>query len=333
MNKIMLRPALILLILIFGFGSCPSSALQLFQSLNKEETFLNEYRFGYIDVGTKGTGIVSWTPEIAIGDFSAGADLNLLLGATKPYGAENFVLKKMEYSGGIFSFSYGVLDDITFGQGLLIKKFNSWSRGPLILSNMQTGLTGTFSTDTFGIQGFGAWNDLYGLELSEVLPFEITLGQSVVGDTNGMVIEKLGGGGENKYPSMVGYSVDVRVPAGYGFELYSEAAHLGNYGNGFSMGLLWGFQRILAAATFRIERRIIDHNFVPNYFDSDYEINPVDIDPYSATGKNKNGVLAEIRAQAPGIAFLDIIYEYYEGSDPVFTQEATIKLFNFFISA
>lgn len=330
MSKIILEISLLLLVLFFGFSST-SFGFQLLPALH-EENFVNKYRFGYIEANKVGTGLFSWTPELEIGDFSMAMDFNFPIGDSKPYGTENIVLRKAEYDGGVFGVCYGILDDLTFGPGLLMKKYNSWSRGPLILSNWQTGVTGFYSAGILEIEGFGAWNNVYGLRLSEELIYSLTLGQSIIADADGMKIESMGGGGAREYPAMVGYSIDARIPVVFDFELYSEIAHLAGHGSGYSAGLLWGFKRIFAAATIRMERRFIDHNFIPNYFDSDYEINPIDIDAYTAFSEIKDGILVELRAQAPGVAFLDVIYEKYEGSDPIFTQEATLKLFNFFIS-
>ena len=331
MSKIILEISVFFLILFFGFNST-SFGFQLLPDL-QEENFINKYRFGYIEVNKVGTGLFSWTPELEIGDFSLAVDFNLPMGDSKPYGTENIVLRRAEYDGGVFGICYGILDDLTFGAGLLMKKYNSWSRGPLILNNRQTGVTGFYSADILEIEGFGAWNNVYGLRLSEELMYSLTLGQSIIADADGMKIEAMGGGGAREYPAMVGYSVDARIPVIFDFELYSEMAHLGGHGSAYSVGLLWGFKRIFAAATVRVEKRFVDHDFIPNYFNSDYEINPIYIDDYSASKERKDGILVELRTQAPGVAFLDVIYEYYEGSDPTFTQEATLKLFNFFISA
>jgi hypothetical protein len=52
---------------------------------------------GYIKVGSEEVGNLAWHPDLRVGPFGMGADINVALGQNKPSGYEHVVLRYAEY--------------------------------------------------------------------------------------------------------------------------------------------------------------------------------------------------------------------------------------------
>ncbi|MDD5382374.1 MAG: hypothetical protein PHH60_01825 [Candidatus Margulisbacteria bacterium] len=264
---------------------------------------------GYIKVGSAEIGNIAWHPDFKLGAWGLGADVNIPLGEKKPSGYENAVLRYIEYDDTKKGLRYGIVENLTWGHGMLMKGYSTRIAGPILLNNEQIAVKGYVDLDKYVVRALGTKSAIYGLRVEERINPMLTLGQTVITDADGV---KLAGTSEVQKVSGIG--VDATVPLPLNFEGYAEWAQLVGHGSGFSAGLSWAYDLMVANASFLAEYRLIDSRFVPGYFDSDYETNPIDLSSAEATGNVKNGYLAQLGLNALGLATLNVAYENYNDS-------------------
>jgi hypothetical protein len=265
---------------------------------------------GYIKVGTKEVGNLAWHPDLRVGPWGLGADVNIALGEEKPSGYEHMVLRYVEYDDGKRGLRYGVIDNLTWGHGLLMKGYSTRVIGPVLLNNEQMGAKAYLDMDKYAIRVLGTRSNLYGIRLEERINPMLTLGQTYITDKDGVTPA-----GTTEVQKVSGVGIDATIPLPLNLEGYAEWAHLVDYGSGLSAGVSWGMDIMVAKAAFLAEYRLLDSNFVPGYFDSDYETNPINLASAEATGNVKNGYLAQLGLSALDLLTLNAVYEYYNDSD------------------
>ena len=64
------------------------------------ESKIGEISIGYIRAGSREVANIAWHPDLKIGPWGFGADVNIPLGEDTPDGYENVVLRYMEYDDG-----------------------------------------------------------------------------------------------------------------------------------------------------------------------------------------------------------------------------------------
>lgn len=297
----------------------------------QESTFDYGVSIGLVKFDSASMGLFSWRPNLEFGPLTLSLDVNLPLGDQRPSQFESAVVRYADLTTEIFGIRYGILEDITFGYGLLLNDYSTTIKGGITLNNRQVGLRTYYKGDLISSEILGTWSGLYGIRLTERIYF-FTFGQAYLVDTDGVAILKTDGTFKN-FPPQSGYSLDVGVPILPGTELYAEMAHLNNHGSGYSAGFKLGSDLYFLKTSFKIERRFIESNFVPGYFNAQYEIDPVDLNSAEATGEKKDGYLAELLASTFGIGRLGIIYENYNGSNPALSGDAFLDLgFPWFVS-
>jgi hypothetical protein len=252
---------------------------------------------GFIKVGSKEVTNLAWHPDFKLGPWGLGADINYAIGAEKPSGYENIVLRYVEYDDSKKGLRLGVIDNLTWGHGLLMKDYSSCLAGPILLNNSQLDFRGYVDMDKYVVRALGTKTSLYGLRLEERINPMLTLGQTYI-----------------TAPKISGIGVDASVPLPLNFEGYAEWAKLIDHGSGLSAGISWAYDMMVANASFLAEYRLLDKGFVPGYYNADYETNPINITSVEATGNAKNGYLAQLGINALGLAGLKVAYENYNDS-------------------
>jgi len=280
---------------------------------------------GYIKTGTAEVATLAWRPDYKFGPWGLGADINLSLGENKPTGYENFVLRYAEYDDLKKGLRYGFLSGVTLGHGLIMKNYSTRVGDQVLLTNQQMGLKGYIDLDNYIIRGMGTRSNIYYLRAEERISPMLTLGEYYVTDTTGRFIMRPDGT-TRQYPSVAAIGVDATMPLPANFEGYAEAGQLLNHGSGFSAGLSWAYNALVADASFLAEYRVLDKGFVPGYFGTDYENNPIDLISAEATNQPKNGMLAQLGINALGLASLKAVYETYQGSNSSLLADLTAKL-------
>jgi hypothetical protein len=277
---------------------------------------------GYVKVGSSEVGNIAWHPDLKVGAWGLGADVNIPLGQNPPAGYENAVLRYVEYDDLKKGLRYGIVDNLTWGHGLLMKNYSSRQYGPVIINNEQMAYKGYVDLDKYVVRGLGTKSNIYAFRLEERINPMLTLGQSFITDTDGVKLA-----GTTEVQKVAGFSVDATMPLPFNFEGYAEWAQLVDHGSGLSAGLSWAYDLFVANASFLVEYRMMDKKFIPGYYNTDYETNPVNLASAEAAGNAKNGYLAQLGLNALGLATLNVVYESYnDSSSAALNADLTAKL-------
>ena len=295
--------------------------------------FSNTGGFGIINNGGVSAPVFRWQPDFRYGPVGMGFDINVPMNNGFQAGIDNMVVRHIEYCSPMWGANYGLLDHITYGAGLLMSNYSPVLKGGIVLSDQQSSLRAYYNHGIYGVEVLGTWTRVYGARLTEqVLPY-ITLGQSFVSDTDG-VIQIRPDGSTKIFPQQSGWSVDATAPFFLGSNVFAEYARLNNYGGGFSAGVAAGYDLRLARLTFKAEKRYIDYNFIPEYYNEEYETNPVDIVSYEASSQNKDGYKFTLNGDILGRAKFWAVLEGYNGSNSALKAEASADLTDqYFVSA
>ena len=281
----------------------------------------NGISLGYIKAGTAEVAAISWRPDLKVGPWALGLDVNLPMGDKKPEGYDSIVFRYAEFNDGQKGLRYGILEGVTWGKGLLMKNYSTRVAGPITQNNQQTAFNGFLNADRVGVQFMSTWSHIYAARLTERVNPMLVLGQSYITDADGPSI-KQPDGTTIHYPSVSGAALDASVPLPLNFEGYAEAAQLFGHGTGLTFGINWGMEALVFAAAFDAGYRSLDNKFVPGYFNADYETNPVNLSSYEATGQSKNGYIAELNLLAGKFFKANALYEAYNGSNAALTAAA-----------
>jgi hypothetical protein len=275
------------------------------------ESSMGNLSLGYIKVGTKEVGNLAWHPDFKIGPWGLGLDVNVPLGdADKPDEYESVVLRYAGYDDGRKGLGYGIIDNLTWGHGLLIQNYSTRLYQPVFLNSDQMAFNGYIDFDSYAVRGLWTKRGVYGIRVEEKIPPVLILGQTYITDSDGVTLP-----GTTEVQKVSGFGVDATVPLPMNFQGYAEWAQLIDHGGGFNAGISWGYDIMIASASFLAEYRLLDKGFVPGYFDADYEIDPINLASAEATGNVKNGYLAQLGVNAFGLAALNAVYENYNDSE------------------
>ncbi len=279
---------------------------------------------GWIKVGSREVATLGWRPDFKLGAWSAGFDVNVALGDSKPEGYETAVLRYVEYDDLKKGLRYGILDGVTLGHGLIMKNYSTRVGNSVMPVNEQTGLKGYVDLDQNLVRALATKSNIYYLRLEQRINPNLTIGEYYVTDTTGRLIRQTDGT-TRQFPAVSAVGVDAVMPLPLNLEGYAEAGQLMNHGNGYAAGLSWGYDLLVANASFLAEYRLLDKGFVPAYFSADYENNPVDLASAEAVSKPKNGYLAQLKIDALGLMNLGLVYESYQESNTTLTGDLIAK--------
>lgn len=266
---------------------------------------------GYLKIGTAESATVSFGGDLNRGDFSFGFDIIAVVSDKKPDKIDSIIIRDLEYETGTVGIIYDEIRDISFGQGLLVRNYTPWARGPALFSNDAVGFQGYYDGDIIDLNAFGTWSHVYGLRFSEdFFPYCI-LGQTFVTDVDGFEIKEKSGALKN-IDKAVGYGLDIRSQLFEDTNFYVEAAKLEDHGGACALGVIFERDRLFLNTTFSVERRFVDPDFIPGYFDAFYEESPVDLSLVKADAGRKDGYLASFDFMVLGIVDLNLMLETYD---------------------
>jgi hypothetical protein len=311
------QSAVLIIVILLGFGNSSLVAAQDTTTVvtsgddtTRLSSNIGELSIGYIREGTREIANLAWHPDFRIGPWSSGFDVNIALGEEKPTAYEHVVLRYLEYDDGKKGMRYGIIENLTWGHGLLMRNYSSRLAGPVLLNNDQMAFKGYVDMDPYVVRGLGTRSNIYGVRVEERINPMLILGQTYITDTDGVTPP-----GTTEVQKVSGFGLDATVPLPLNLEGYAEYARLVGHGSGFGAGVSWSMDVLVANASFLAEYRLLDSGFVPGYFDSDYEYNPVVLSSAEATGNTKNGYLAQLSMSALDMARLNAVYEWYNDSE------------------
>lgn len=267
------------------------------------------------------------------GNFFVGAGLNLFSAERKPSSLDNIVLLSALWDTGTEGVRYESIEDLTYGQGLLVNAYSTLDKEPVVISNRAAGLRAYYLGDFFDVDAFATYSHLYGIRASEDIFGLFTFGQTYLTDADGeKVVSRKG------IPDTIdgrsGLSFDVWAPVFGDFDLYAEAAEIVNAGGGYCVGCHWGYNVIFAYINGRAEIRGAEPGFVPGYFGWAYETDPINLPSYEAYGKERVGYFAELKGFIFGVLNVTVAAEGYNDSNGAFYLDSSLRaLQTLFVSA
>ena len=303
------------ILVIFLFGA----------SVNALDNTGNAISLGYIKEGSTEVGALSWRPDFRAGPWALGININLPMGENRPTKYESIVFRYAEYDDSEKGLRYGIINNVTFGQGLLMKNYTTKVVGSIDPGNDQNGIKGFINAERAGIDFMATWSHVYALRVTERVKPWLILGQTYVTDADGIRIKEPDGT-QKLFNPVSGIAIDASVPLPLSFVGYTEAAKLFYYGKGFTYGLKWGYDSQPFFFGFDAGYRFLENNFVPGYFNAEYESNPVNLVSYEATGQSKDGYAVEFIGKIANLLSINSLYESYRGSNTSINAAAATDL-------
>ena len=292
-----MKKMLMLLIILFAvstaYADITSTALS--SATSSPMPFItNNAGLGFLNSGGISAPVFSWNPDFNSNGVSLGLTVNIPVNnsTATPVKVDTVVLRYLEYTCPAWGLRYGAQNNVTIGNGLLMSNYSTTSNGGIIQSGQQSGLKGYYSQDIYKLEYLATWSKVFAVRLSEkVLPY-LTLGQYFVGDSDGVTLVR--SGTTVNYPAQSGCGLDAEVPFIPGSFLFAEYAHMNNHGSGISAGLNAAYDFLIGRIGFKAEKRYVDYNFVPGYFNEVYETDPIDIASYESVSTNKDGYRVQL---------------------------------------
>ncbi len=324
----MLKKVFMMIILISGISFAESSSIN-FTGMGPTSSlaakFANGIGVGYVKSGSTEVAVARWTPDFKLGDLGVGVDINIPLKGGNTEGIEPVVLRYAEYNTSVWGVRYGILNNVTLASGLLMSSYSTLSKGGVFPTNKQVGVKGYYRYDTYELFVLGSWSSLYAVRITDQITPNLIIGGSYVTDVDGVNFTNPDSS-KTLYPAMSGWSVDAKIPVFEGAYVYAEYARLLNYGGGFSGGVNMGYDLGIAKASFSAAKIFADKNFVPGYFNENYETSPINLVSYEAMSATKDGYQIKFTADVLGRSRAWAIYESYVGSNSTLKAEASADL-------
>ena len=301
-----------------------SAAFAQMPSIYSTANFSNGISLGFLNTGTTNTGLASWNPDLGLGAFKLGLGVNIPFNDPSGRVVDRVVVRYAQYDSQKWGFRYGVISNYTLGYGLLVDNYTSAQTG-IVQSNNQSGLRGYFNQGIYGAEALGTWSKFYAVRLSEEITPRLTLGQYYAADSDGIDFKRPDGT-QVVYPSQSGFGLDAGYSVWSGGTIFAEYAKMMNHGAGISAGFNQDLDIFIGRANLRAERRFIDKNFIPGYFNENYETNPIDIASYEAASSRKDGYRLSAGATVLSKGNIWAVLEGYEGSNTTLKAYASAIL-------
>jgi hypothetical protein len=252
---------------------------------------------GYFSDQKIASGVLSLNGDFSTPDISYGILLNANLSG-RNYGLESAVIKYLEYDEGKLDVSYSPTEDMNFGYGILLNGLSTNYYQPAFMTNRQCGLTVDYDLGDFVIEGVGTYSHLYGISLKDYSLFNMNFGLEYLSDTNMVSREGYGRSACGAY---------VELPLTEGFNLFAEGAGTSNGGEGSVAGLSIDYDLFFAFSRISVAGASFNDRFIPGYFTSGYDLNPVDFTSLESEDKRRYGTIVTFDTAILG--FIDLNYE------------------------
>ena len=292
--------------------------------------FINKMGLMWLQEGDRGAMGFIWRPGIMHGRLKMGLDVNVLLSDQQIPGLDRAILRYAEYDTEGTGFRYGEIEDVSLGYGLLMSNYSTNNPGSTLISNRALGLKTYYTSDLVAAYSIATVGSVFGLRFTERIYPNLILGETYVFDSNGIQNVQTGSGTVN-IPSESGGSLDLTIPIlGTRFlggepSFYSELAYLSGRGLGLAAGVVLKYELLNLGATYLRAERVMTHqNFVPRYFNEQYEVNPLNLSSAEAYS-SKEGYLFQLKTILFNLIKLTTTYEDYSGSNPVLGVDLEIQ--------
>jgi hypothetical protein len=220
----------------------------------------------------------------------------------KDLGVESIVLRSFEYSDDYFGVNYEPLKNYDLGHGLLVNNLSTDLWHPSFPKNDQSALITSYDGDFFYAEAFGTYSHLYGAQVKSRNIFGLKFGVEAVSDAATF---------EPTSFSRSATGAFVELPINDIMTIYSEAATSANGGVGALTGVTFAQDMMVADFSLDISAVSFNKSFVPGYFTSGYDVNPLDTASLEASDIRRYGQIATLSTTVVGLFDLDISNENY----------------------
>lgn len=256
----------------------------------------NHVNMGFLNVGTQSYYKLGLSPDIEWGPFKVGVDINTYInssGTTSTLPDTNTIsIRKVGYThDDVASIDYGVQRNVRYGYGLLMNHYRSDAAGGTNeFSAQKAGVKGWLKLDRFRLDALSTGGNVMagrlevGCEECPLIPLKV--GATYVIDQDG--VSSAVNNNLITRPSQSGYAIDIGYPVfGEYLTLFTEYAKLTDQGAGMAAGALVDLFSIRMTA----QVRSWTDQFVPGYFDANYESTTFDFKQTTVKG-DMGGLLA-----------------------------------------
>lgn len=245
--------------------------------------------------------VLSIQNDYTSGNYSLGMTLNANM-SNVDYGLESVVVKYLEYDDGTFGMRYAPLENMSFGYGMLLNDLNTLYYQPSFLTNDQSALRVYYDFGGFVLEGMGTYSHLYGVRLKDIGILNANFGIEYLSDAN--IVSREGFGRS-------AYGAYVELPLTDEFGLFAESASSSNGGQGDMAGASFDYDLIVAYSKIQIAAVSFNDRFIPGYFTTGYDINPVDFSSIESQGRRRYGTMSSINIGILGFIAIDYTNENY----------------------
>lgn len=245
--------------------------------------------------------VLSLQQDYSSGNYSLGYTLNANMSDIN-YGLESVVVKYLEYDDGTVGVRYAPLEGMSFGYGLLLNDLNTVYYHPSFMTNDQSALRVYCDLNEFVVEGFGTFGHLYGVRLKDFSFLNMNFGLSYIGDANMISRESYG---------RSAYGAYAELPLTDEFSLFGETAGSSNGGEGNMAGVSFDYDLIIAYSKARIAAVSFNDKFIPGYFTTGYDLDPIDLASLEAPGLRRFGSMSSLSLGILGIISIDYNNENY----------------------
>ena len=255
---------------------------------------------GYFSDPKMNSGTLSLNGDFATPDISYGIILNANM-SNQAYGLESAVMKYVEYDDGTLGIRYAPIENMDFGYGILLNDLSTTYYQPAFLTNEQCGLRVYYDFGDFVLEGMGTYSHLYGIRLKDFSFLNMNFGIECLSDVNMGSIEGFGSSATGAY---------VELPLTDEFSLFAEGASASNGGEGNLAGMSLDYDLIFAYSKIRVAAASFNDRFIPGYFTSGYDLDPVDISSLES-GSRRYGSITSFDTGIMGWIALNYMNESY----------------------
>lgn len=251
--------------------------------------------------------------EIIFNEITLGGGLNIVFPEReRPQGLSLIELKYINYDNGIWGISFGRIKGETYGYGLIMDGYDS-SPASTYFNMSRAGVSGYTKTwPPFAVNAMYVGTGIAGVRFTHEFNSNkqpVIAGVSYILDSDGVVDSNSTIINKGAY----GYSVDLGFKLVEPFiDAYVEYGALSNQSSAFTLGTKVDAGKIF---DFRAEYRVLGENFMPSFFNSNYEIAPRNI---TATASATTGYFVGTEVRLLPLGILSVGLEDYANREPMF---------------
>jgi len=270
-----------------------------------------------------------------IAPWGLGLDINWVMPeASRPSNLDLFVLRYVEYDDGTRGVRLGTIENLTYGYGLLMDNYSTFSGATTIVTNQQLGVRAYTKDFPVWVDVLGTRSSVYGVRLVEnwfpelILGRPLLIGQTFITDSDGVLVS---GNIVGKGQTAIGVDAGIPIVPGV-WDVFAEYGMLPDAGHGLKNVSGWTVgTKVGVFDIAKVSFQFLNYQsgFVPGYFNAQYETSPVALNSSAnINSAGKSGYLGRLEAALTDQFTLSGTYQKFEGFDPSLAATAGAKLPN-----